>query len=474
VRRGFLQRQLATLAIAQVRTPNPMAPVRAASWHNTLVRLGVRLPLFAVYDLGALLALPRQETQVAPAGPTGPGTLGDADRLLVQSYRDLIAEVAATESVERAAALRLRDDLVAVVLAKLLRDVAARWPERLQWAGASELPLDPTLYTAPDLLALWRGLGAPQAVLSFARHLAQSRLQLLTAVDQIDFETLRLLGLFQTQSAPGALEIADLYSAFVSLEANDIVNFSLELLPSVLETKRATGVQVFSVDGYASIERHGNIDSLILTELSYDDDLFERKLVDDELYYYGHEKQREDERRLCYILIDASASMRGVRQVFARGLALTLSKKLSLQGDEVWLRFFDSRLHDLVKVQRGGGLQVPYLLCFKSERGRNYARVFRQLALELARLRRDRRRTVVLYILTHGQCHIPVETVQQLRGLAFLYGVFVLPSQGVTVSYAPLLHHAEIVDEEALSNRVERRRRALGIVEGAGQSAAAR
>ncbi len=80
-----------------------------------------------------------------------------------------------------------------------------------------------------------------------------------------------------------------------------------------------------------------------------------------------------------------------------------------------------------------------------------------------------RRRTVVLYILTHGQCHIPVETVQQLRGLAFLYGVFVLPSQGVAVSYAPLLHHAEIVDEEALSNRVERRRRALGIVEGAGQ-----
>src|SRR5262249_50424602 len=286
----------------------------------------------------------------------------------------------------------------------------------------------------------------------------------------IDFETLRLLGLFQTQSAPGALEIADLYSAFVSLEANDIVNFSLELLPSVLETKRATGVQVFSVDGYASIERHGNIDSLMLSELAYDDDLFERKLVDDELYYYGHEKQREDERRLHYVLIDASASMRGVRQVFARGLALTLSKKLSLQGDEVWLRFFDSRLHDVVKVTRGGALPAPYLLCFKSERGRNYARVFRQFELELARLRREQRRSVIVYILTHGQCHIPIEIVTRLRKLAVLHGVFMLPSQNMAIDYAPLLHHTEIVDEAALVSRSERRRRALGIVDRVGEA----
>ena len=66
----------------------------------------------------------------------------------------------------------------------------------------------------------------------------------------------------------------------------------------------------------------------MLTEFAYDDELFERKVVDDELYYYGHEKQREEERRLQYILVDCSPSMRGVRQVFARGLALTLAKKL--------------------------------------------------------------------------------------------------------------------------------------------------
>src|SRR6185369_1572986 len=184
--------------------------------------------------------------------------------------------------------------------------------------------------------------------------------------------------------ATPALDLVDLFAVFQSAEANDVVNFSLELLPSVLETKRSSGVQTFAVDGYASIERRGNLDALILSEFAYDDDLFERKVIDDELYYYGHEKQREEQRRLQYLLVDSSPSMRGVRQVFARGLALTLAKKLVLQGDEVWLRFFDSALHDTQKVTQGD-FAAPYLLCFRSERGRNYAKVFRQFQVELQR-----------------------------------------------------------------------------------------
>ena len=235
----------------------------------------------------------------------------------------------------------------------------------------------------------------------------------------------------------------------------------------MLETKRASGVQTFAVDGYASIERRGNLDSLVLSEFAYDDELFERKVIDDELYYYGHEKQREEERRLQYILVDCSPSMRGVRQVFARGLALTLAKKLALEGDEVWLRFFDSRLYDTQKVSPGE-LAAPYLLCFKSERGRNYAKVFRQLALELQRLRREDRRQLVVYIITHGQCHIPVEVVQQLRREAYLYGIFILPSSDVSLEYLDLLHRHQIVDDETLQSRNRRRDKALEIVNDAG------
>src|SRR5439155_12068200 len=122
---------------------------------------------------------------------------------------------------------------------------------------------------------------------------ATQQLHVYTSLEQIDLDTLRLLGVFSGsgQAAQAPLDLVDLFSVFQSAEANDIVNFSLELLPSVLETRRASGAQTFAVDGYASIERQGQLDALILSEFAYDDDLFERKVIDDELYYYGHEKQ---------------------------------------------------------------------------------------------------------------------------------------------------------------------------------------
>ena len=67
----------------------------------------------------------------------------------------------------------------------------------------------------------------------------------------------------------------------------------------------------------------------------------------------------------------------------SRGLALALIKKLTLEGDEIWVRFFDSRLHETIKIIRSGQVPVPYLLSFRSERGRNYGKVFRQFDVKL-------------------------------------------------------------------------------------------
>jgi hypothetical protein len=63
------------------------------------------------------------------------------------------------------------------------------------------------------------------------------------------------------------------------------------------------------VDGYAGIERQGSIDSVVLSEFAYDRDIFEQKVIDNEPYYYGHEKHRADERRVQYVLVDSSAWM---------------------------------------------------------------------------------------------------------------------------------------------------------------------
>ena len=166
------------------------------------------------------------------------------------------------------------------------------------------------------------------AELHFLGHLATERLRLITSVEQIDLDTLRLLGMFGAEaSAASALGMLDLLNVFSSPEANDVVNFSLDLLPSVLETKRASGQQTFSVDGYAGLARRGTLDSLMLSELAFDEDLFDQRYMENEVFYYAREKQHEEDRRLHYIIVDATASMRGQRAVFARGLALTLDQE---------------------------------------------------------------------------------------------------------------------------------------------------
>jgi hypothetical protein len=480
-RLSYLARQVGSLALSRVSLANPMALTRAASWHNHLHRLGVSLPLVVVHDLGLLLTAGGSEEGGGSEPRRGAGSeqaavfgarplqleLPEEAGQVLGAYGELLQQLAQSEVMQTAASWRIRDELVAVILYKLLRDLQMRWPARRAWVGAQELPLDPGVYLNLDLVGHFRQFDAGP-VLSLLGFLAEHRLHLITSLEQIDLDTLRLLGLFRSgEQLGGVVDLADLLQVFSSPEANDVVNFSMDLIPSVLETKRASGVQVFSVDGYAGIERQGSIDSVVLSEFAFDRDIFEQKIVDNELYYYGHEKHRADERRLQYVLVDSSASMRGVRQVFARGLALTLVKKLSLRGDEVWLRFFDSRLYEVIRVEERREASVPYLLCFRSERGRNYGRVFRQLAGELERFRRHDSRPVVVYLITHGQCHVSTDLIERLRQLAELYGVFILPSSTLHLDYLPLLQRYQIVGADSLSSRQRSVDRALEIVDDA-------
>ena len=463
------------MALSHVQTDTPMAIVRASAWSNSLMRMGVHLPLFVIHDIGVMLSMTRgaggyairaREAQLARI------QLPPNMKPLLEAYRKLLENIAASEVTERLAGLRLRDEMVAVLLSRILGDTYNRWRDRSKSAGAEPLPLDLGILGEIDFADHFRDFD-PRGLWAFAEHLVAQSMHIYTQVELIDLDTVRLLGLFKEDSASGsealggAIDLVDLFAALGSPEANDVANFSLDLLPSVLETRRSTGSQTFAVDGYASIERKGNIDSLVLSELAYDREIFEQKVVDSELLYYGREKQREDERRLQYLLIDCSASMRGQRQVFARGLALALIKKLTLEGDEIWVRFFDSRLHETIKIGRSGQVPVPYLLSFRSERGRNYGKVFRQLLVEVTRLRREQKRRVVLYTITHGQCHIEPELVTALKQQAFLYGVVVLPSTDQLPEFVSLLDRSQIVSGEVLTNRAERQRRALDIIDNA-------
>ncbi len=267
------------MALAHVHVPNPMALVRAASWHNVLAGLGVYLPLFVVHDLGILLTAPRG---------AGGWTLGPRAEILAQAHRlrplargegleqivppqasallgrylELVRTIAGSEVVEKAATWRLRDELIGVLILRVLGDVYQSWPYRAKGSGGTSLPVDPDLYGGADIAMHYRDFDA-RPLWDFLDHLVKQKWQIMTSVEQVDLDTLRLLGLFNygregdSDVIGAGLELPDLFFALRSPEANDVVNFSLELLPSVLETKRAGGAQTFSMDGYASIERRG-------------------------------------------------------------------------------------------------------------------------------------------------------------------------------------------------------------------------
>jgi hypothetical protein len=468
-------REIGSLALSVVPVDNPMLGLRAAQWRNALVRVGLSVPFWAVHDIGLLACVDPASLPLGPraivqriqlAGPTG-----DA----LRAYAETLIEIGQTEVMEKARQWRLGDDLLSVLLLRVLGPLWERYRgAHLAIGNPAILPLDPEVYrdVDPQLPQLFAGTDRSDD-LGFLQHVARERLRLVTAIEQVDLDTLRLLGMFGAEAnAAGALQMLDLLNVFESPEANDVVNFSLDLLPSVLETKKASGQQTFSVDGYSGVSRRGTLDSLVLSELAFDPDLFDRRFVENEVFYYAREKQHEEDRRLHYICVDASASMRGQRSVFARGLALTLIKKLLLQGEDVYFRFFDSRLYDVHHARHGrsdtGGISVPYVLCFKGERGRNYAKVFGMLASELDRLQRRERRQPILYLLTHAQCHVPIDTIERLRTIARLYGVFMLPSGGdLDLEYLSRLHTVQVVDQASLGQKDVRAARALEIVDDA-------
>jgi hypothetical protein len=459
---GELRRQLATLGYSQLRSPTTADAVAAVGWWNLLARLGLPLPLVVVHDLGLVLSGGRSASrrEVIRDGVAGGGVLA--------RYQALLGHFADTEVIEELGGTPMGDETLAVILARIVGDLYLRWHGRSRLTDGGALATSAAAYEAsPAELARTHD---PAWALPFLQRLCEQERTLLARLQQIELSAVRLFGLFPVDGT--AADLADLFQVVGTAGAADVVDFSLQLMPSLLETKRRPGAQRFSIDGYASVERRGNVDALLPSELAHDDDVFLLKSLSDDLLYYGHERQHEATRPLHYILVDGSASMRGTREVFARGLALALAKKVSLvggRGADVWVRFFDSRLHPRIDLGRSARRDLPRLLSFRSQRGRNYARVFSDLAVEVDRLAREGRDVAITFI-THGTCQIPVATVKALAAQARLYGIFVLPSGPLELDYLPFLHRSQVVTAASLARTSDKRRRALEIVEDAARA----
>ncbi len=459
---------LGSLALSVVRAAAPMMIVRALRWYRDLARLGLHLPFFLVHDIGLLYAAPREQLVIGPRGAmSAVGARNESLLELYRQYATMIDEIAASEQSARARSLKLSDDLIVVLLARVLGLVRERALVKAPYEALT--PLDPELVRdlEPQLFSLYSSI--PRAFETVVLDaLVKARLHILTVADALDLDTLRLLGMLGPEtSAAGALAHVDLLAAMQSPAANDIVNFSLELLPSVLETHRSKSTGTHAAYGYAGVGPKGSLDSMVLTELAWDDEEMARRIIDNEMLYYTRETSSDESRRVHYLIIDASASMRGERQVFARGLAIALAKKLQLAGEEVMMRFFDSRLYEVQRA-RNGQLPAAYLLGFKGERGRNPARVFAQLATEMALMRARESKDVVIHLITHASLHVPRDLVKEVARQSHLFGVFILPSGGaLDLDYLDLMEGHVVIDNATLNQKNARAAAATKIVDDA-------
>lgn len=455
---------LGSLAISFIRPENSSLALRAVRWLDGLTKLGLRLPFFVVHDVGLLFSTPDSHYEINARCDLGALTKGfpDAQRLL-STYEAMLREIGESEVCRRAALLKMNDDLIVVLLSRLLGSVAARIGVAPAYRAA--LPMDASLLDDidPQLPALFMSLRRDFELRTLAA-IEITRLFVLTMSDALDLDTLRLFGMIGSEASAGAMAQVDLLAALESPEANDIVNFSLEILPSVLETKTRAAAGFVAAHGYSGIGNKGSVDSMVLTELAWDDLELARRIIDNEVLYYMREQNRDQQKRIHFLLIDASASMRGDRQTFARGMAIATGKKLLLEGEDVVFRFFDSRLYEPARA-RQGQLPTAYILSFKGERGRNPARVFAELATDLDLQKHRDARVPVVHLFTHAALYIPREMVQAVKNIAQIAGVFILPSGGkLDLDYLDLLHTHWVIDHDTLGSRAKRADAAKNIL----------
>ncbi len=236
---------------------------------------------------------------------------------------------------------------------------------------------------------------------------------LLVRLRQCDHRVLQLMSLLGEEEGE-SFDVLDMFEMMAREESALIANFALDLLPSVLETAQDQSAQLYAIDGLASIETKGVIHNLVPSELAFEPMVFAQRYLERELFYFAREKHQENESREIMMLIDASASMRGLRNVFARGLAVARMKQLILLGEDASFRFFDADLHELRRVQQGS-LSLAYLLSFQSTQGRCMDRVLRELIDESEGQSVQSARTRILTFVTHPYTAFENTMLEKLR-----------------------------------------------------------
>src|SRR3954464_9685940 len=121
-------RALGGLALSCAGADESAIGMRALAWYNSLLSLGINVPLHVVLDLGAALLGERPEfaaPRELPRLPEGVNP-GEAAALL-RDYGALLTEVAGTDIAAKLKKTRIDDGVLSTLLTRALGPVVDRW-----------------------------------------------------------------------------------------------------------------------------------------------------------------------------------------------------------------------------------------------------------------------------------------------------------------------------------------------------------
>ena len=123
-------RALGGLVVSCAGANETVLGMRALSWYNSLLRLGLRVPFVVVHDLGAALLGAASSIRVPadlPPNFAAPHATAQAALGVLGQYAQVLEEIAKTDIAAQLAATRIDDSVLATLLARAIGPVADRW-----------------------------------------------------------------------------------------------------------------------------------------------------------------------------------------------------------------------------------------------------------------------------------------------------------------------------------------------------------
>jgi len=342
-----------TMALTHVE---PARPRQAAVWLRQVAKFGLAPPLWLVHDLGALLAGDGDSPAIRPPADLPPAMAAGRWELLLH-------RLAADGCWEQVRRWRLADELIGVIIARLLAGLEFAAAFRLPAGNAARVFITARLAAAiaGSQRDDWRRQLAAQGGEALAACWSP---EWAAAIEEraarLEIDELRLLR--QYGAVPGEMNAARLQDLYGFLELPPAVRRTLaavlRLLPRLrLDHRPAAGSQVYALGGYQGVTRRGNLDSLVPAELAHSRAMLLYRLLNREALYYGRETAPERRREMVYLLTQAGLELQGDGEFMARVLTLALAEAMRQRGYEVRQSFFGSRWTPPAAVGKPAELQ---------------------------------------------------------------------------------------------------------------------